>query len=109
MPLFVKGYVIDDHKIKANVGALDWRDERIDSAFCLILEHVVRNAGLSAIVTGSRPGAKKWYTFKVVLVGDGTFGDDQKELEGKDVPMPDYLKAVQDYISGPEVLFYEGD
>ncbi|KAJ7449607.1 hypothetical protein FB451DRAFT_1187208 [Mycena latifolia] len=107
--LFVKGYDIDDHKIKANMGALDWQDTRIDRAFRIILELVVRNAGLSAIVTGSRPGATDRYTFKVVLVGDGDFGDDQKELEEKDVPMPDYLKAVQDYISGPEVLYYVGD
>jgi hypothetical protein len=90
------------------MGALNWQDWRIGRAFRIILDLVVRNAELSSVVLGSRLNDDKNYTFRVISVGEEAFSDNLEKLEKMDMPMPEYLKQVEDYISGPEVLYYMG-
>ncbi len=108
MPL-VKGWVISWDAICRELGFTDPSDDRIDKAYAILLKHIYDFERDEIIVSAQRPSPSGIRCAgervgAIIPREQLSFTKSLEELLNLKVPLPSYMKTLQQYLEGPEVL-----
>lgn len=102
--MFVKGYAFDDEKILQIIGAKDVKDEKYLRFVAKLMWYVYDFAGREHMVLAAEQMKRLGYV-PVIRVKEEHCSEDKEKLEGIDVGMPSYVKAVKKYLTDPTILY----